>query len=341
MKENRLLYIDMVKILSIFLVIVNHTNSNVFLSLSPSVTWFASLTYFYISKVAVPMFIMATGALLLGRTEGYKKHAQRLKRMFVVFLTFSIFYYIINNHFNVTYDNIKDMIISIIQKPSTNALWYMYLYIGISMALPFLQKMASVLNERDTILLIFLSLVVIGLVLSVEHILKINIYNGFNFIIYCYPIGYLFSGYYINKYQKINKIYFTMALLAFFSSVFTSVILSYHDYPYGYENFLFWSDIELLNISVSSVSAFYIIKYISIIPLIQKNNKYITNISMCTFGMYLASEFVLQKSVIFYLDISKYINQFFSYILFQIIVFFICFIIIFYARKLNFVKRYI
>ncbi len=341
MDNNRLLYIDVIKIISIFLVIVNHTNSTIFLSLSPSPEWFISITYFYFCKVAVPMFIMATGALLLERNENYLKHAKRLWRIFIVLVIFSIFYYVLNNGLHNTLKEIKTAIRTIIQKPSTNALWYMYIYIGIIIVLPFLQKMASILNEKDVIVLIFISLIAVGIGLILGHVINVHIYDGFNLTLFCYPIGYLFSGYYINKYLSRNRIYFYTSLFIFFVSIFISVALSYHYYHKGYANILFWSDISLLNISVPSVSIFYIIKYISHSVLIQKYNKFISNISMCVFGIYLVSDFVLVRSLIFYIYVSKYINQFFACMLWQVLIFLVCFIIIFLVRKINIIKRYI
>lgn len=43
---------DILRILACFLVIVNHTNSEVFLGMNPSLTWALSLAYFYFSKIA-------------------------------------------------------------------------------------------------------------------------------------------------------------------------------------------------------------------------------------------------------------------------------------------------
>ncbi|HCW0182064.1 TPA: acyltransferase family protein, partial [Citrobacter freundii] len=78
---QRVIYIDLLKILAVFLVIVNHTNSSVFVSLQPSITWFSSLVYFFVSKVAVPVFIMATGVLMLGNVSSYSKSYLRIKRI--------------------------------------------------------------------------------------------------------------------------------------------------------------------------------------------------------------------------------------------------------------------
>ncbi len=43
---------------------VNHTNSRVFMSVSPSPTWLCSVATFFTSKTAVALFVMIMGALL-------------------------------------------------------------------------------------------------------------------------------------------------------------------------------------------------------------------------------------------------------------------------------------
>lgn len=71
---NRKVYLDFLRILACFLVIVNHTNSDIFLNSSIGITWFVSITYFFICKIAVPLFVMISGAVLLGKKDSYKKY---------------------------------------------------------------------------------------------------------------------------------------------------------------------------------------------------------------------------------------------------------------------------
>ena len=63
------MYLDILRIIACFLVIVNHTDSRVFLRTSPSETWFLGLTYFFICKAAVPLFLMISGVLLLRKNR--------------------------------------------------------------------------------------------------------------------------------------------------------------------------------------------------------------------------------------------------------------------------------
>ncbi|MDE6107380.1 MAG: hypothetical protein K2F83_01730, partial [Oscillospiraceae bacterium] len=58
---GRLCYIEFIRIAACFLVYVNHTNSDIFYNRTPSLTWFLSLTYFFISKIAMPLFLLIMG----------------------------------------------------------------------------------------------------------------------------------------------------------------------------------------------------------------------------------------------------------------------------------------
>mgnify|MGYP002561809920 CR=1 FL=1 len=66
--KARAAFLDFLRILAAFLVIVNHTNSYVFKTLTPvDSQWHWSILWYYVSKTAVPLFIMISGACLLGK----------------------------------------------------------------------------------------------------------------------------------------------------------------------------------------------------------------------------------------------------------------------------------
>lgn len=66
-QRKSIVFIEFLRILSSFLVIVNHSNSDVFQTRVPGPVWFASLTYFYVCRIAVPVFVIIAGYLMLNR----------------------------------------------------------------------------------------------------------------------------------------------------------------------------------------------------------------------------------------------------------------------------------
>ena len=63
-------FIDILRIVACFLVIVNHTITTVFYGAEPSRGWFISVIWFYISKLSVPVFVMITGYILISALCG-------------------------------------------------------------------------------------------------------------------------------------------------------------------------------------------------------------------------------------------------------------------------------
>ena len=154
-ESNRNYSFDILRIFACFMVIVNHTNSWVFMTYFPSASGHLSLALFFISKTAVPIFFMISGALLLGKRDTYRiAYGKRAFRIFLDILVFSIISFCITNHgFNgFSFDTIRSMI----NNPIITPYWYLYSYLGIMLMLPFLQKMVQALNKRDYIILLSL-----------------------------------------------------------------------------------------------------------------------------------------------------------------------------------------
>ena len=73
MKDERIMYYDLLRIAACIFVVINHTIwfFDMYNKI-PFSTWMVSNAIFFICKIAVPIFIMLSGALLLEREESYK-----------------------------------------------------------------------------------------------------------------------------------------------------------------------------------------------------------------------------------------------------------------------------
>ena len=88
--KKREVWLDVLRILAAFLVIVNHTNSDVFQSVTPeNGTWWLSVAWYALCKIAVPVFIMVSGSVLLGRVDDQHRWSGRIQRIFFALLFFS------------------------------------------------------------------------------------------------------------------------------------------------------------------------------------------------------------------------------------------------------------
>ncbi|EGS2002731.1 acyltransferase family protein [Enterobacter sp.] len=341
MTNNRHLYVDIAKCLAIFLVIVNHTNSQIFLSLSPSITWFASVTYFYACRVAVPVFIMATGIVLLSRNDSYSTHAKRLLRILVVLAVFSVFYSYVNNGIPKSINDTFEIFLHLVSQPSTNALWYLYLYVCIILAMPFLQKLLVALTKKDVEIFLVGTIFVFGLCYTIVYLFGIRPYANINITIYSYPIMYLFAGYYIHNHLEVGRNLLLLAVSGFILSVFFGVAALYLQRDVAYNVSLLVSNLETINIAIESVSFLYIVKCISHAFQHEKALSIFSSLAMCVFGVYLISDFVLVRSLPVYIFLKEYMNPIIACIIWQITILAICFPLVWVARKIPVVRKYI
>ena len=130
MERKRTYFLDLLRIIACFLVIVNHTNSTIFRESTPdSRRWFLSLAYFFVSKIAVPLFFMISGYLLLNKTDSWKKALGRVLRIGVVLIGCAVIYSAYNNLFvrdAFVWKNFLADIVLVPQRVPSNALWYLY-----------------------------------------------------------------------------------------------------------------------------------------------------------------------------------------------------------------------
>lgn len=149
-------YLDVVKLLAIVLVVFNHSGSNgykMYLDVAQGPVQHLLLFASAFVKIAVPLFFMASGALLLRREEPYSKLLLgRVLRFVLILLAVSFFFYHEANAKAGTM-SVGDFFVHLYRNDLTGHLWYLYSYICMLLMLPFLRKLASQMRTKDYILL--------------------------------------------------------------------------------------------------------------------------------------------------------------------------------------------
>lgn len=243
-----------------------------------------------LTRYAVPIFVMISGALLLHKEEStldfYRK---RLLKIVPPFLFWTLVYIIYYFWKSGTWANLSMQQITSISwtkfRTGANAhLWYLYMIMGLYLAIPFLRKMVKHCSTRELelfLLIWFVSLFIVNKRWQ-DIVIRIDLTFFTNYI------GYLVLGYYlsIQDFSK-SRIWFVILWLA--SCAFTIYIthtlsVSQQKYDpsfYGY---------VLPNIAVAATAFFVCIKYFSkrvTSPL------WISLIDKYSFGIYLAHIIVL------------------------------------------------
>ena len=341
--ETKKIYLEYLRIVASFLVIVNHTNSLVFLSRAPSCTWFLSITWFFICKIAVPLFLMISGALLLQRQDTFRKTVSRFFRVFVVFFVCSAGCYIFFQ-WNSTEESSALLFLAkfFSGSPVSNAYWYFYLYLGLLLTMPLLQRMAAALSQKGVLWLILLSVGIRGVLPLIEIFTK----HPANFFweggLFSTYIGLLFAGYYIDRYMKLEHRHFWIALTVFIVLVAFEVIYTYFLYLEDAEEYLYLDNRTLLPITASSACAFLMVKHLlswkQPSPAAEKK---ISQIGGLTFGIYLLSDPAIRATRGFYSYLSGRVNAFAAVVVWEVILYLFCGLVIVVIRMIPGVKKWI
>lgn len=200
-------YISVLRIIAIFLIILIHSssgylNSNDFNSFDWNyANWINSF-----SRFAVPLFVIISGALLLQRDEDtgtfYKKRLSKIIPPFVFWtIVYLIYYFIRYIDFEyVGFPQVINIMLIRLKSGSNAHLWYLYMLIGLYLAIPFLRKMIRNCSKRE--IEIFLCLWFAALFFNNKWF---NAYlPNFDLMFFYGYTGYLVLGYYLYNHQLVQ-----------------------------------------------------------------------------------------------------------------------------------------
>ena len=206
--KARAAFLDFLRILAAFLVIVNHTNSHVFKALTPvDSQWHLSILWYYLSKTAVPLFIMISGACLLGKRDSYAKTGRRILRTLLALVLASYLYFLWDAWVNYgLWPRAVDfgaLFGKIWRGEITDGFWYLPLYLGLLLTLPLWQRMASAMEKRDYEYLMALTFAVgAAWPLLSHYVPALALPKYLDQLIPCAYLGLFFAGHYLVKYRE-------------------------------------------------------------------------------------------------------------------------------------------
>ena len=320
-------YIEVMRIIAAFLVIVNHTNSDVFLKMCEpqSLTWYLSLTYFYVSKIAVPVFFMIMGGLLLQKVDKPKKSVERVVRMLLVTLIFSVVYYVKDYWNNLENINIVEFVRKIFTFRATNAFWYIYAYIGLLILLPLMQRMAQTFSKRATMYFVVLSMGVLGFIPLMEIFFKIRPHHYITDMFFPVHLGVVFMGYYIEKYMVINKKTFLTCLFSFVFLIAFQVVATDEFYNKNSDSYLQLDNCKFLTVRLGALCFYVIFKYLSTVCTTKETvANALCYIGSLTFGVYLLSDMIIRSTKELYANLQLDCSIMVATIIWELLVFAMC-----------------
>lgn len=341
MKNNRNYTIDVIRILATFLVIVNHTNSELFINKTPTITSFISMAYFYISKVAVGLFFVISGALLLQRSESYLTILKkRILPSLLILLISSLFYYLSPSLLTRDFSelSIVDFLIKIVQKPIILPLWYLYTYTTLMFALPFIRKMVSNMNSVDHTAFYLLCLVISALPTFISTVTGIQLTNYTYLGFFQMYLGYFVLGNYLFNIKDLTTFTHRKAiitLIIFISTIVFSVLFTMKDFLNSGSNQIRLDNSSSFMVAIGVYCFVYLAQYISTkVNFSAVTRKYLTIVSANTLGIYIIHHALVQYLRPYYLILSRKLHPLTAMVLYQFLIFIFGFAIISIIRGL-------
>ena len=289
--EKRDQTLDLLRVISMFLVIVIHV-ANCYcreMEFISNASYLFACLFDGIARVSVPIFFMISGALLIPRKHTKEKYINRIKKMIIILVIWTLVYLI----WQYMFLGIKPgNILALFFEPERAHLWFMYAIIALYIALPFISKMAKNLTKKEEDLFIVLWLFFSGFCYVFKVMIGADISYPIPIISGTYYLGYFVTGHIIYKrYQKYKekeklKEYNKVLLLTFVASnviiLIVTLVMSQITGTY-YKKYFTYTNIFMV---FSSLSAFIYI-LINLRNIKGKASEIIDKVVPYSLGIYL------------------------------------------------------
>ncbi len=238
MEKRRDLKLDIIRIFSLFCVISVHffLNSGYYQEQMNGKTMIIMTIIRAFFIICVPMFIVLTG-YLMNRKELSKSYYKGVKKTLIIYFICSIVYHIFIHFYYLNEVSFKSFIKDLLWYQGTKYSWYIEMYIGLFLMIPFLNIVVNNLkSKKDFNILLITLLFLIGIP---------NLFNALFFKAFpswwsnIYPIFYYFLGAYLFKYNENlskNKLFIFLIIL-----IIVDGLLNYY---VSYNNIFVWSSLN-------------------------------------------------------------------------------------------------
>lgn len=285
--KKRNINIDLIKCIAVFSVISVHYFANVGLykTLIVGNKLCIGIVFRTLFMICVLLFIITTGYLMKNKTLN-KKYYLGLSRVLIIYLIDALLYLYYNSIYNNTPFTIRHIIKSILAFDIGYS-WYIKMYLGLFLLIPFINLVYNNLNNKKQKQILILTMLALT---SFQGIFNIKYILIPDWWISIYPLTYYFIGCYLKEYKvNINK-YLNISL--FIIVLIISSLINIHfsngnEFVWGIYND--WGSI--FNV-LTSVLVFIFIINLNFSKVPNKISRVIVKVSELSLGMYLTSSMV-------------------------------------------------
>lgn len=299
---KRLIHLDILRILAIFFVIFNHTGSRgymLFADQAESILYFPYMMFSVLCKIAVPIFFMISGALLLPKQESLKQiFLKRVLRIFIVLVLISIPYYLWLHRFEGL--GIKNFFTVIYSDCATTSLWYLYAYIGLLLLLPFLRSMVRNMKQSDFVYLIVGHLILFGILPCLEYCLwggSVTLNKSFSAVIFVTQnVFYALVGYYLEYVfdkKNYNKKTVIWCIVLSIVSIAITCMMTYYQTVNGVDSQEQYEAFFNSFICIPTMAVYFLVKFSSFKIKGEKVQRVLSIFGASVFGVYLIEKYAV------------------------------------------------
>lgn len=344
-KTERTVYFDYLRVFAVFSVIIIHLSAQNFESTDVNGLAWQTFNFFNsLARWSVPVFVMISGALFLGKEIPVKKlYSKYVLRMVISFLAWSVVYL----PFSGEYPDKVSLVIELLH--GHYHMWFIPMIIGLYISVPVINKIAE--NEKVMKYYLVLAFVFAFLVPWVTTLaydfapqliitgvaaLRLDIDYMYMNIVLGYA-GYFILGYWLSKavFSKQQRaVIYLIGITGFVLTIGLDLFASFKvQKPWG--NYYGYFNVNVLFESIAVFIWFRYRKYTWI-----KRNSFVQKLSKYSFGAYLVHLLIIEQlNIRFGLNTLSF-HPVISMIFMGCLVFIISFFISAILNQIPIVKKY-
>ncbi len=296
MENKNIIYVDILKIIASIAVVIIHVVAIEWYTINPtSLRWQALNIADSFCRWAVPIFVMASGILLLNPEKDItlkNVFIKYIKKIVILLVFWQIVYALvpfINSEFKVSIGMIVNKYFA-----SHYHLWYLYMLIGLYLITPIIKSIIDKNNDKIIEYFLILWGVFQLLVPMINTIIYGNRVNmtipNFNMSLIMGYVGYYILGYYLSKkrYSKKTRIIiYALAVLSVICIVVGTSIIKIRENTRFAEQFFY--DYLTLPVCITAIAIYLIVRELcGKLKFKEKIRAIIKKIVKLSLGVYLA-----------------------------------------------------
>lgn len=293
---------DILRIIAVLCVIGIHFfyHSGYYYTTNDNAVMYFATVLRTLCSVCVPLFMILSGFLLCNKTlkKGYYSGIRKTIIVYILVAIACMIYKSIVGSYTLTP---LTFFTSILDFTGANYSWYIEMYIGLFLLVPFLNIIYKNLDSRKQKNILLITLIAITILPSLFNAFRFDSLEWWanpasntetqklipSWWVGIYPITYYFTGCYIREYgTKIKNIYLIIALVVAVFGFGTFNFYRCYGMPFSTSNYVYWSGIEPY---VMSVLIFLIISKLKLENINVKAKFALWKISDLVLGTYLVS----------------------------------------------------